>query len=1017
MQKLQRGFTMGAIGGGVAAFFSAKAFGQFEEKINLIRVSLGETGKGFDKYAANMRKIARETRFTAGEVADITLIMSRSGLFRDMTKDAGDAVGRVNKLTRALLTLSTATGTELATSSEIAIDFMRAFGIQSEKSENAVSKMMNTVNNASLTLSDLGETLKTGGAAFAAFVGKGAGQENEFLTMLSLLANIGIKGSLAGTAVKNFVGQINDLKKMDNFEEQFGFRIVTTDDTGTQLPMAQIFKNIEDAMDKAGIRGQALRGSIYKELVGFRGMALPSTIGDFSELENYEEVMKRISTDGVSSLRKGQEIMEDGLLPTTKKLVSAFTDMGISIGKAISPEIIALFKNLSTKLLDLSDFITRNSEAAKELFASFLRASAIVGGVLALTVAIKLMAFTFGTLLAPVLLTVHLVRALGSALLLTLTRALSLAGIQVLSLSVFMDKLRSSAKGLKSLFMTGIITSGKGLLGTLKGIRTVLGSVVRVAWQLIVFDTVIDVAVAAFQLLRGVITDVIAEMGNLLGSVSEVAGILGKAFAAGDWDTVADSIKLGMELIKDSAIRAFGIMRAHWELFVARLMNTSLVKTITFIMGLMMGIGKALTDGFAHVMPMFKELFSWLAKKAAWLTDLFAGVGDSIANSVIGEWWTDWQVGTAQNLVSKKAKKEANQSADEVTSKLIGSEDKEDIEANRGLTFGEIFENGTEEQQKVALDVMAESTTRWEKDATARRHRDPEGAAQMMQNKKDYEAAQQRGEGRAFLRSLGSQEYIPGVQGGMAGTRVHTTARNNSLSNFSNVTRADVRKFQNELSIASLLGEVAPDFNAPQIEVENKEKELERLKKQHEEEKKKDADKVALLERKQKGRQLISDGAQIASNIWGSVSNMVEEDPIWNQIYSTGSGAMSYLGGLGSGEAISGSDALTSLGTGFAELLGIGNSAAPKKAKADKMAQISMENNNRLLSSARQTLSGFGAQSAGNLEAQFRSAVVKAKDPVLEEAKKSNVWLGKLQKVANDQLNVAANLFRNIGSR
>ena len=88
---------------------------------------------------------------------------------------------------------------------------MRIFGIEASQMSDVADVLTVTANSSAQTLIDLFEALKMGGPQAAA-----AGESiRETSAAIAVLANMGIKGSLAGTALRKSFSQFAKVKVQD----------------------------------------------------------------------------------------------------------------------------------------------------------------------------------------------------------------------------------------------------------------------------------------------------------------------------------------------------------------------------------------------------------------------------------------------------------------------------------------------------------------------------------------------------------------------------------------------------------------------------------------------------------------------------------------------------------------------------------------------------------------------------------------------------------------------------------
>ena len=168
--------------------FAAKTFADFDDQMRMVKAVTGATEAEFKRLTEVAEKLGRETSFTAKQVADGMTAMGRMGF---NSKEIENAIP-------AVLNLSRATGTELGEAAETAANNMRVFGIESGKMAEVADILTATANGSAQTLTDLAEGLKMAGPQAA------AAKDNivNVSGALGVLANMGIKGSLAGTALR-----------------------------------------------------------------------------------------------------------------------------------------------------------------------------------------------------------------------------------------------------------------------------------------------------------------------------------------------------------------------------------------------------------------------------------------------------------------------------------------------------------------------------------------------------------------------------------------------------------------------------------------------------------------------------------------------------------------------------------------------------------------------------------------------------------------------------------------------
>ncbi len=211
--------------------FATKTFADFDDQMRMVKAVTGATEKEFKSLTEVAEKLGRETSFTAKQVADGMTAMGRMGF---NAKEIEAAIP-------AVLNLSRATGTELGEAAETAANNMRVFGIESSKMADVADILTATANGSAQTLTDLAEGLKMAGPQAA------AAKDNivNVSGALGVLANMGIKGSLAGTALRKSYSQF---AKTDVQDKLKAIGIATVDANGNLRSMPEIMADIAKAM-------------------------------------------------------------------------------------------------------------------------------------------------------------------------------------------------------------------------------------------------------------------------------------------------------------------------------------------------------------------------------------------------------------------------------------------------------------------------------------------------------------------------------------------------------------------------------------------------------------------------------------------------------------------------------------------------------------------------------------------------------------------------------------------------
>ena len=95
---------------------AVKVFSNFDDQMRLAGAVSGTTGKAFEQLTEKAKQLDRETSFTASEVASGMVSLGRMGF----------SSTEIENSIWAMMNLAKATGTDLASASDIASNTMRA---------------------------------------------------------------------------------------------------------------------------------------------------------------------------------------------------------------------------------------------------------------------------------------------------------------------------------------------------------------------------------------------------------------------------------------------------------------------------------------------------------------------------------------------------------------------------------------------------------------------------------------------------------------------------------------------------------------------------------------------------------------------------------------------------------------------------------------------------------------------------------------------------------------------------
>lgn len=265
--------------------------------------------------------------------------------------------------TESVLALARATDTELPRATEIAGAALRGFNIPAIEMGRVSDVLTATANKSAQTLEDLFEAFKPV-APLAVETGESI---EDVAAAIGILANNGIKGSLAGNALARAY------KNLSNEARQAELRrigVEAVDASGNLRPLADILNDLAKATQGLG---SAERLAIFETLFG-RGQAAALKLA--SSAQAFDVLRDEIRRSAGIAVQTADQ-MDAGIGGAFRRLLSAAEGIAIAIGEAIEQPV----RRAADALSKIAGWITMVVNRNRELIATIAKVTAIVFGV------------------------------------------------------------------------------------------------------------------------------------------------------------------------------------------------------------------------------------------------------------------------------------------------------------------------------------------------------------------------------------------------------------------------------------------------------------------------------------------------------------------------------------------------------------------------------------------------------------------------------------------------------------
>ena len=312
---------------------SFNVFKGFEAEMSKVKAVSGATAEEFKALSDNAKELGASTMFSASQVA---------GLQTEFAK-LGFTATEITKVTESTLALAQASGSDLARAAEVAGSTLRAFGLDASETGRVTDVMAKSFSTSALGMDTFAESMK-----YVAPVAKSAGMSiEETSAMLAVLANNGVKGSAAGTALRRIISEIGASGKP------------------TSEAIADLAKqglNLADAKDEVGRSAQSALLILAEGVDNIKPLT--------KEFENSAGAAKQMA-----------DIMGDNAFGAGKRLESAMEGLGISIGEVVAQAVVPLIEGIAS----LAGKLNQASPAAKKTAVVIAAIVGAIGPLLFLT--------------------------------------------------------------------------------------------------------------------------------------------------------------------------------------------------------------------------------------------------------------------------------------------------------------------------------------------------------------------------------------------------------------------------------------------------------------------------------------------------------------------------------------------------------------------------------------------------------------------------------------------------------
>ena len=334
---------------------AVKTAADFEAAMSEVGAISNASAEDMAALTAKAKEMGATTAFSASESAEAMKYMAMAGW---KTADMTEGIA-------GIMNLAAASGEDLATTSDIVTDGLTAFGMAAKESGRFADVMAATSSNANTNVALMGETFK-----YCASTAGAMGYSIEDISVaIGIMGNAGIKGSMAGTTLKNTIANLaKPTDAQAAVMKQLGISL--TDSSGNMKSFAQVMDNLRSSF--SGL-SETEKAAAATTLAGKESMAGLLTIVNAST-EDFDKLTAAINGSSGSAEEMAAKML-DNLNGQLTLLKSAAEGIAITIGNKLMPYV----KTAVSWVQKAADYINNLNDAQLDNIIKWAGIAAAIG--------------------------------------------------------------------------------------------------------------------------------------------------------------------------------------------------------------------------------------------------------------------------------------------------------------------------------------------------------------------------------------------------------------------------------------------------------------------------------------------------------------------------------------------------------------------------------------------------------------------------------------------------------------
>lgn len=320
---------------------------EFGYTMSTVEALSGANASEMKELTATAKELGATTAFTANQSAEAMTYMGMAGW------DASQMIAGMD----GIMSLAAASGEDLASVSDIVTDNLTAFKLKASDTAHFSDVLATAASNSNTSVGIMGETFKSS-ASVAGALGYSV---EDVAVAVGLMANSGVKGSIAGTALKNTFNGL--LSGATLTAAAFGdVEVSTVNADGTMKSFSETIGDLRGYFEQMT---EAERVNNAVAIAGERGYNGLLAILNATD-EEYQSLSDSINNCSGAAQRMA-EIKLDNLQGDVTLLESAADGLKMTLGGLWEDELRDLAQAGTEILNKINEFVEKNPAVVKSI--------------------------------------------------------------------------------------------------------------------------------------------------------------------------------------------------------------------------------------------------------------------------------------------------------------------------------------------------------------------------------------------------------------------------------------------------------------------------------------------------------------------------------------------------------------------------------------------------------------------------------------------------------------------------